>query len=124
MARDREASAVLLLRGTGTDLEVFLVDRAPELRFFGGYAAFPGGTRGPEDESAGATRDAVLRRCAARELFEETGVLLGTDAAAPDQRRSMRKALLADDPAPWQAFVGREPVAALLDLCRIRTPPF
>lgn len=152
MARDREASAVLLLRGTGTDLEVFLVDRAPELRFFGGYAAFPGGTRGPEDDapylsaadtkqhtggagaSTPANRDEALQRCALRELFEETGVLLAQATASAEERRAIRRALIAGDAAPWRAFMqgiakslapkDLAAAAGLQTLCRIRTPPF
>ena len=50
MTQHREAATVLLLRGEGTDLEVYLAERSPVLRFFGGYHALPGGVRGPEDE--------------------------------------------------------------------------
>ena len=72
MSAHRQASAVLLLRGTGSELELYLVERSPKLRFFGGYHALPGGILEREDGDG----DAALRRCAVRELFEETGVLL------------------------------------------------
>ena len=39
----------MLHRRCRGELEVYLVERAPELRFFGGYHALPGGVRGPED---------------------------------------------------------------------------
>jgi glyoxylase-like metal-dependent hydrolase (beta-lactamase superfamily II)/8-oxo-dGTP pyrophosphatase MutT (NUDIX family) len=61
---------------------VFLVRRAEHLRFFGGFWAFPGGKVSPEDADVPVTpaglsaRVAVRRATAARELFEETGVLL------------------------------------------------
>ena len=34
----------MITRGEGRDLQVYLAERAPELRFFGGYWAMPGGT--------------------------------------------------------------------------------
>ncbi len=91
----RNAAAVLLTRGEGAAREVLLVERAPELRFFGGYWALPGGVRDAADgpDVAGDDRPA-LRRCAVRELAEETGIRLG-------------------DATP-----------AVRDVCRILTPPF
>jgi glyoxylase-like metal-dependent hydrolase (beta-lactamase superfamily II)/8-oxo-dGTP pyrophosphatase MutT (NUDIX family) len=80
----RSASAVLLVTGSGPRLALFLVERAPELKFFGGYLALPGGVTEAQDETPGA--------CALRELREETGVTL--------------------------------PATTLLEVCRIRTPPF
>jgi endoribonuclease LACTB2 len=66
-----QAASVLLARGPGTD-EVLLVRRADELRFFGGFWAFPGGKVAPADANLGSASLVA----AARELFEETGVLL------------------------------------------------
>ena len=44
----------------------------------GGYWAFPGGTVMQEDyQTADTSLDQVLSGCALRELFEETGVLVG-----------------------------------------------
>jgi ribonuclease/clavin/mitogillin len=67
-----EAASVLLARGPGSP-ELYVVRRADALRFFGGYHAFPGG------KVAAADRDQRVdarRVAAARELFEETGVLV------------------------------------------------
>jgi ribonuclease/clavin/mitogillin len=79
-----EAASVLLARGPGSQ-EVFVVRRAAHLRFFGGFIAFPGGGVTPADRDAlpRGTESAkqperpflVRRLAAARELFEETGVL-------------------------------------------------
>jgi endoribonuclease LACTB2 len=74
-----EAASVVLARGPGSH-EVFLVARARALRFMGGFHAFPGGKVHPSDAEL-ATLCSARQVAAARELFEETGVLL---ARAPD----------------------------------------
>jgi ribonuclease/clavin/mitogillin len=85
-----EASSVLLSRGPGSP-ELYLVRRAESLRFFGGYYAFPGGKVAPADH--GALID-VRRLAAARELFEETGVLLARqeDDAFPASSDALTRA--------------------------------
>ncbi|MFO1050870.1 MAG: MBL fold metallo-hydrolase [Planctomycetota bacterium] len=131
----RSAAAVMLIRGQGPDLEVFLVERSTELRFFGGYHAFVGGVRGAEDgpDEAGQPEPdlSALMRCAERELFEETGVLLDPNLRARwtvAQRSAMRRDLLdlgKDATSPWPAARGSEPARAQLRaICRICTPPF
>ena len=99
----RPAASVLLVReGPAAPLEVYMIRRDPRMRFLGGYYAFPGGK---VDEADGLP--ALLARCrgldadaaervvpaadgvtplafwvaAARELLEETGVLVACDAA-------------------------------------------
>ena len=42
---ERVAAAVALYRGHGASLSIYLVHRAPQLRFFGDYLALPGGVR-------------------------------------------------------------------------------
>ena len=134
MTRDpkarRDAAAVLLTRGEGAEFEVLLVHRAPELRFFGGYLALPGGVRGPEDGSddPGGDDTVALASCAVRELFEEVGVVLGAGlrGALGDDRESIRNLLLADGASDcWEPL---RPIAAadrpVTPLCRICTPPF
>ncbi len=135
MTRDpkarRDAAAVLLTRGQGADIEVLLVHRAPELRFFGGYLALPGGVRGPEDraeEAADGNDIPAFASCAVRELFEEVGVVLGDQlrAALSGDREDVREQLLGDGASTcWESL---RPVAArdqaVEPLCRICTPPF
>lgn len=137
MARHRIATAVLLTRGEADAAEVFCVLRSPELRFFGGYWALPGGVLDPSDgvvDSAGQGHvedDAVLARCGLRELFEETGVLPTALAAATDDasRDALRRALLAgeaDAGTRFRALVDAHPRAleAVRSLGTLTTPAF
>jgi glyoxylase-like metal-dependent hydrolase (beta-lactamase superfamily II)/8-oxo-dGTP pyrophosphatase MutT (NUDIX family) len=74
------AASVLLARSAGSP-ELFSVRRSAELRFFGGFHAFPGGKVHPGDAAlASAGQPLGAQQVAAvRELFEETGVLLAHD---------------------------------------------
>src|SRR2546421_276398 len=87
-----QAASVLLARGPEA-AEVLLVHRAEQLRFFGGFWAFPGGKVAPEDGDRTVT--------AARELFEETGVLVarradGTFPAASPELTAARNDVLSN----------------------------
>jgi glyoxylase-like metal-dependent hydrolase (beta-lactamase superfamily II)/8-oxo-dGTP pyrophosphatase MutT (NUDIX family) len=85
---------VLLARGPGSP-EIFAVRRSEQLRFFGGFFAFPGGGVHAADDQINLAQNtfqySALRLparvvAAARELFEETGVLIarrGTDLPPP-----------------------------------------
>jgi ribonuclease/clavin/mitogillin len=94
----KDAAAVILLRQQ-TDPknpEVFLVKRSTKLAFLGGYHAFPGGQfdEGDADARVDNCPDAETRAavsCAAREIFEETQVLLarGGEALTQGQRASL-----------------------------------
>ena len=75
----RPAVSVMLTRGE----DVLLVRRSPRLRAFANLWAFPGGTVSAEDAEipvSGAPDPETAARLAAgvREVFEETGVFLGT----------------------------------------------
>jgi ribonuclease/clavin/mitogillin len=83
-----QAASVLLARGPGSP-EVFVVHRSENLRFFGGFIAFPGGKVHADDATVPVTPAAPSRPpffppqrivAAARELFEETGVLVARRA--------------------------------------------
>ncbi len=43
MSKDRVAAAIALVQGSGPEARIYLVERARQLRFFGGYHALPGG---------------------------------------------------------------------------------
>lgn len=98
----RKAVSILLTRDPDST-EVFLVERSPSLRFFGGYYAFPGGKLDDEGTAIevrnAEAMDHESRRCllaAAREIFEETGVLLsrGHSAISEERLRVYREQLL------------------------------
>jgi 8-oxo-dGTP pyrophosphatase MutT (NUDIX family) len=66
----REAASVILLRNASPGFEVFLLRRRKGASFMASAFVFPGG---------GAEENEDARTCAARELFEEAGVLLARD---------------------------------------------
>jgi 8-oxo-dGTP pyrophosphatase MutT (NUDIX family) len=102
----KPAASVVLVRAAGSDgrepIEAYVIRRHASMRFLGGYFAFPGGKVDPDD-----CRPETLARCrgvtpaeaeavipsvngvpalafwvaAARELVEETGLLLACDRA-------------------------------------------
>src|SRR5262245_30802046 len=95
----KDAAAVILLRHhtDPNNPEVFWVKRSTKLVFLGGFYAFPGGQAEPADgeapiENCGDHRErASMISCAAREMFEETGVLLahGAETLTIGQRSSL-----------------------------------
>jgi glyoxylase-like metal-dependent hydrolase (beta-lactamase superfamily II)/8-oxo-dGTP pyrophosphatase MutT (NUDIX family) len=108
----RIAAIVALVRrrdATRADsgLELFVVRRARELRMFGGFVALLGGGVDPSDGDANDP-DAIVA-CAARELFEEAGVLAVTGAASisAEDRDHERRTLCqrGADSAGFQRFL-------------------
>src|ERR1041385_6890881 len=92
------AAAVILLREHTNvhNPEVYWVRRSEGLMFLGGYHAFPGGQLDADDAEAAVINcaDAEERAaisCAARELFEELGVLAvrGGETLTIGQRASL-----------------------------------
>lgn len=132
----RLAAALLITRGDGADRAVFLAERSPELRFFGGYWALPGGTVADEDRGAGGADADALQACAHRELFEETGLVrhrLPPARTGGEALAELREQLLAQErrepreraASPWRAAIASAPPPLpLRELCRIETPPF
>lgn len=96
----RDASVVILYRRRDTDIEVFWLERNHGLHFAGGFYAFPGGKLDERDAlisvEGASGHQAQLIAAAARELFEETGVLLaqGAHRLTPLQRKALRRELL------------------------------
>ena len=86
--RFRDSAAVVLVRGEGAAREVFWALRSDAVSYMPGFHGFIGGSVDRDDTAlplTGASDDGdrALRACAIREAFEETGVLLALDPAAP-----------------------------------------
>lgn len=117
----REAAAVLVTTGPREDLRVLLVRRSPEMRFFGGYWAFPGGAMENVDRAA---QELATLSCAVRELMEETRLV--ADRLAPDAEAALALLdMLADDdpPSAWLDALRRvHDSGRYRYVCRITTP--
>ncbi|HEX8737664.1 MAG TPA: MBL fold metallo-hydrolase [Pyrinomonadaceae bacterium] len=99
-ATPKDAAAVILLRENSS--EVFLAQRNPKIPFLGGFHAFPGGKVDKEDacievRNCADAETAKFIACAARETFEEIGVLLvrGGDKITKGQRASLHEDLIS-----------------------------
>jgi glyoxylase-like metal-dependent hydrolase (beta-lactamase superfamily II)/8-oxo-dGTP pyrophosphatase MutT (NUDIX family) len=133
------AAAVLLVRQVPT-LQVYWVERAASLAYLGGFHAFPGGRVSPEDGEvtvAGADDpdEARMRAAAARELFEEIGVLIATPSASSSspgfpegERRLELRADILDGSLSFAAMLAGYGLevdgAALAPAGRWISPPF
>ncbi len=130
MSRLRQASAVILTRETSHGLQVYLVERSPKLRFFGGYWAMPGGVLDDADQRPDAPEVEAFQRAAIRELFEETGVLPPTVRDQRDEAwcLAMRRALLetpSSDNAENQSWAHVEfDPGWMEDVLELTTPEF
>lgn len=98
-AQPKDAAVVILFRRGADGLEVFWLKREKSLRFAGGFYAFAGGRVDRADSAVpveGVVGPAPLIVAAARELFEETGVLLAHGAERLGRARldELRRRLL------------------------------
>lgn len=133
------AATVILLRDTARGLEVLLVQRHAATAFMGGAYVFPGGKLDPSDsaeavrvrcvsdsdaallaalgptENVDATIARALHVAAARETFEEAGVLLGTSPRSTAEIAAARARLNAR--AAWAEVLSD--LDARLDLRRL-----
>ncbi|MBK8810072.1 MAG: MBL fold metallo-hydrolase [Acidobacteria bacterium] len=94
----KDAAAVILVRGD----QVLWARRNPNLKFLGGFHAFPGGKTDPEDrainvENCDDAEMSAMLACAVREVFEEVGVLLvrGGEKLTKGQRFSLHDDLIS-----------------------------
>lgn len=81
----RPAASIVAIH-RGPPLQLLWVRRSEANPFLGGFHSFPGGRFAREDGSVDGDDAAVLQtmaRCAARETFEETGLLVGFRGTPP-----------------------------------------
>ncbi len=125
----RYASVVIVYRRAARGVETFWLKREAKLRFAGGFYAFPGGRLDEADRAVpveGASGlEAALVVAAARELFEETGLLV----PAPAERAldEHRRALLDAKRSFQQVLAATKGVVRARDFTpagRWLTPPF
>ncbi|MDC0709940.1 MBL fold metallo-hydrolase [Stigmatella sp. ncwal1] len=109
----RPAAVVVLYRRVGSRVEVFWVKREKALSFAGGFYAFPGGKVDKADAAVPVRgisgEQAAACVAAARELFEETGVLVvpGAEAVPAERLKALRQELLSGQ-CPWGEMLARE----------------
>ncbi len=99
-ATPKDAAAVILLNDAGD--RVLWARRNPQIAFLGGWHAFPGGKLEISDallpvENCADAKLGKFIACAAREAFEETGVLLarGGERLTRGQRASLHDDLIS-----------------------------
>ena len=112
-AAPKDAAAVILIR-QDTDPnnpEVYWVKRSEKLAFLAGFHAFPGGQIDADDaavdvRNAPNSETAAMISGAARELFEELGVLVtrGGETLTKGQRESLLDDLESGR-MPWSALL-------------------
>ena len=128
MSRIKLAATVILTRGPVDNPEVYLTRRAPELRFFGGYWVFPGGNVNKIDyHEEGDSEELALKRCAIREMLEETDILCATlGKEFSRERKQVLKGQIKEAPDQWQQFLSRTVAGfdLVTPLFRITTPSF
>jgi glyoxylase-like metal-dependent hydrolase (beta-lactamase superfamily II)/8-oxo-dGTP pyrophosphatase MutT (NUDIX family) len=100
----KDAAAIILVReaeGAGAP-QIYWARRSERMAFLGGFHAFPGGQRDAEDaltpvDNSTDAEEAAMIACAARELFEELGVLVarGADALTKGQLASVLDDLMS-----------------------------
>lgn len=113
MSDAKQAATVILLRpdaSGGGPPELLLIERAATLAFAGGAMVFPGGRVEPGDRAVVSFHDldeddAAGRVAAARETFEEVGVLLTAGPPLDAATRAHWRTRLCDDSAGFDAFL-------------------
>ena len=108
------AATVVIVRDAGGGWELLLLERHARTAFAGGAMVFPGGRVDPGDAVVAADPtlavgfagldpiDAVARVAAAREAFEEAGILLGSGPATDAAGRAGWRARLNAGTATWR----------------------
>jgi endoribonuclease LACTB2 len=133
MSRPVALAATVVLHRRLPALGVYWVRRSEALQFLGGFHAFPGGRVNRSDrnvpvEGADAERAAMIVG-AAREVFEETGVLLARGARrVPHARRGEARRRLLEEQLDFGEFLAIESLGLdardFVPAGRWQSPPF
>lgn len=118
----RLASAVMVTTGAAQDFRVLLVQRSPDMKFFGGYWAFPGGASEPLDRLNPAL---ATLSCGVRELLEETCLVPDALGLALEDTRVLLADAASTPAAAERWHAALDAVAgsgAVTEVCRITTP--
>jgi glyoxylase-like metal-dependent hydrolase (beta-lactamase superfamily II)/8-oxo-dGTP pyrophosphatase MutT (NUDIX family) len=111
MTQHRLSACSILLRPSTqsvTGIEFYLVRRATTLEFMGGFQVFPGGKVDPDDhevEIQGSREHQAIYCCAARELLEETGVLIARGPKQSTEQISAMRQSLLDKSKGWKELL-------------------
>lgn len=105
MSALRPAASIILV-SSDDGLKLLWVRRSEANPFLGGFHSFPGGRHAREDgplTDDPAASLLTMARCAARETFEETGLLIGFDGPPPPlpEQRRVRAAVLEGKTEFW-----------------------
>jgi glyoxylase-like metal-dependent hydrolase (beta-lactamase superfamily II)/8-oxo-dGTP pyrophosphatase MutT (NUDIX family) len=131
-ATPKDAGSIIILKDAD-DPKLLWVKRNDRLAFMGGFHAFPGGQLDKEDMETPvrgcAGDEAAMRACAAREVFEEVGVLLaeGADRLSAAEIAEARRAMAAGEKTFLQIIRENDLALsgeALAAAGRWVTPPF
>jgi len=125
-------AASMILISQRPELQVLWVRRSEANPFLGGFHSFPGGRFSGEDgplDGDPAARKLAMLRCAVRETFEETGILVGLRGDSPglDVQQGVRRQVLEGKLEFWPTV---ERWGLSLDAAYFRmsgrwiTPPF
>lgn len=136
VAEPRHAATVVLLRDGADGVEAYLLRRLGSMAFAGGMYVFPGGSVDPRDGDAdiawegpsAAEWAAVLTAseplarslvaAAARETFEEAGVLLASPISGEREHWAREQAALLDRTASMAEVLARNGLVLRTDLLR------
>ena len=125
-AAPRDAATIVLARESEAEsFEVLLLRRPHTSRFAAGAFVFPGGTIDPADADeemadrlpvTGPDAEPAAVIAALRELFEETGLLLGSHV--PQEDRSVLRHQLLEENRPFRGVLEDHDISfAPLDVC-------
>ncbi len=134
MIQHRLSACSVLLRKSQqsvTGFEFYLVRRSASLEFMGGFQVFPGGKVDPADHEVqveGIEEHQGIYCCAARELLEETGVLIARGPKQSAEKIDAMRQKLLKQTDNWNDLLAEAGLSLhaedYINLGRWVTPPY